>query len=43
MRLRERYVSLEGLDRYRAAPSLTGESLRPLLDGNGDITIGSVK
>jgi hypothetical protein len=37
LRLRERYVPLEGLDRYQIHPSLTGEILRPLIEGQGDI------
>ena len=37
MRLRERYVPLEGLDGYLVAPSLTGEILRPLLEAEGDV------
>jgi hypothetical protein len=37
LRLAERYVLLEGLDTYRISPSLTGEILRPLLEGHGDI------
>jgi len=37
LRLQERYAPLEGLDAYHAAPGLTGEVLRPLLDGHGDI------
>jgi hypothetical protein len=35
--MRERYVRLEGLDRYQITPSLTGEILRPLIEGQGDI------
>jgi len=37
LRLRERYVPLEGLDSYRVSPDLTGEILRPLLEGEGDV------
>jgi hypothetical protein len=37
LKLQERYVPMEGLDGYRATPSLTGEILHPLLDGNGDV------
>ena len=37
LRLQERYVPLQGLDAYEVAPSLTGEILRPLLEGGGDI------
>ena len=37
LRLQERYVPLEGLDTYEVTPSLTGEILRPLLEGGGDI------
>jgi hypothetical protein len=37
LRLRERYAPLEGLDRYQLGPALTGEILRPLLEGQGDI------
>jgi len=35
--LRERYVPLDGLDAYQVTPSLTGEILRPVLEGSGDI------
>ena len=35
--LQERYVPLDGLDAYQVAPSLTGEILRSVLDGSGDI------
>jgi hypothetical protein len=35
--LQERYVPLEGLDPYEVAPTLTGEILRPLVEGDGDI------
>jgi len=37
LRLRERYVPLEGLDSYQVGPSLTGEILRPLIEGQGDV------
>ena len=37
LRMRERYVPLEGLDRYQITPSLTGEILRPLIEGQGDV------
>src|SRR6516165_7997407 len=37
LRLRERYVPLEGLDSYQITPSLTGEILRPLIEGHGDV------
>ena len=37
LRLRERYVPLEGLDSYQVSPSLTGEILRPLIEGQGDV------
>jgi hypothetical protein len=37
LRLQERYVPLQGLDTYQVAPSLTGEMLRPLLEGDGDL------
>ncbi|SNR66204.1 hypothetical protein SAMN06265360_113133 [Haloechinothrix alba] len=37
VRLEERYVPLEGLDLYEIAPSVTGEALRPVLEGCGDI------
>ncbi len=37
LRLTERYVPLEGIDTYQVAPKLTGEVLRPLLEGGGDI------
>jgi len=39
LRLRERYVPLEGLDSYQVTPSLTGEILRPLIEGEGDVRI----
>ena len=35
VRLRERYVPLEGLDRYQVMPSLTGEILRSLIEAEG--------
>ena len=37
LRLRERYVPLEGLDSYPVTPDLTGEILRPLIEGQGDV------
>jgi hypothetical protein len=37
LRLRERYVPLDGLDAYQVSPSVTGEVLRPLLESQGDI------
>jgi len=37
VRLRERYVPLEGLDSYQVGPSLTGEMLRPLVEVAGDV------
>jgi hypothetical protein len=37
VRLRERYVPLEGLDSYQVTPSLTGEILRPLIEADGDV------
>jgi SAM-dependent methyltransferase len=37
LRLQERYVPLEGLDGYQLSPSVTGEILRPLMEGSGDI------
>jgi hypothetical protein len=42
LRLRERYVPLEGLDSYlvsagQAEPALTGEVLRPLMEAEGDV------
>ncbi len=37
LRLKERYAPLEGLDRYQVGPSLTGEILRPLIEGQGDV------
>ena len=30
-------MPLAGLDLYQIAPSLTGEMLRPLIEGSGDI------
>lgn len=35
--MQERYVPLNGLGAYQVAPSLTGEILRPMLEGSGDI------
>jgi hypothetical protein len=37
VRLRERYVPLQGLDGYSVTPSLTGEILRPLVEAEGDV------
>ena len=37
IRLQERYVPLAGLDGYQPSASLSGEILRPLLEGSGDI------
>jgi hypothetical protein len=37
LRLRERYVPLQGLDSYQITPALTGEILRPLIEGDGDV------
>ena len=37
LRLRERYVPMEGLDLYEIAPSLSGEILRSVLEATGDI------
>src|SRR5580692_1129828 len=37
LRLRERYVPLEGLDRYQLTADLTGEILRPLIEAEGDV------
>jgi hypothetical protein len=37
LRLREQYVPLEGLDSYQIAGDLTGEILRPLIEGDGDV------
>jgi hypothetical protein len=37
VRLRERYVPLQGLDRYLVSPALTGEILRPLMEAEGDV------
>lgn len=37
LRLRERYVPLEGLDLYPVAAGVSGEILRPLLEADGDI------
>ena len=37
LRLRERYVPLEGLDSYQVTPALTGEIIRPLIEGHGDV------
>ncbi|HEX9031075.1 MAG TPA: hypothetical protein VF834_04475 [Streptosporangiaceae bacterium] len=35
--LQERYVPLDGLDTYQIAPGLTGEILRSVLEGTGDV------
>ena len=37
LRLRERYVPLEGLDSYQLTPDLTGEILRQLIEADGDV------
>jgi hypothetical protein len=37
LRLRERYVPLEGLDTYQLTGELTGEMLHPLIEADGDI------
>jgi len=37
LRLRERYVPLDGLDAYQVSASVTGEILRPLLESGGDV------
>ena len=37
LRLRERYVPLEGLDSYQVTADLTGEILRPLIEADGDV------
>jgi hypothetical protein len=37
LRLRERYVPIEGLDTYQISAGLTGEILRPLLESEGDV------
>jgi len=37
LRLRERYVPLEGLDSYQVSPAITGEVLRPLMEAEGDV------
>jgi hypothetical protein len=37
LKLRERYVPLEGLDSYQVTAELTGEILRPLIEGDGDV------
>jgi hypothetical protein len=37
LRLQERYMPLEGLDLYQIATELTGETLRPQLESDGDI------
>ena len=37
LRLRERYVPLEGLDSYQVTAELTGEILHPLIEGDGDV------
>ncbi len=39
LRLRERYVPLQGLDSYQVSPSLTGEILRPLMEAEGDVRV----
>ncbi|HLK72774.1 MAG TPA: class I SAM-dependent methyltransferase [Streptosporangiaceae bacterium] len=37
LKLKERYVPLEGLDSYPLTPDLTGEILRPLIEADGDV------
>jgi hypothetical protein len=37
LRLQERYVPLDGLDAYQVTPAITGEILRSLLEGCGDV------
>ena len=37
LRLRERYVPLEGLDSYQLTGELTGEILHPLIEADGDV------
>ncbi|MDT7657330.1 MAG: hypothetical protein QOF38_2045 [Pseudonocardiales bacterium] len=37
LRLAERYVPLTGLDLYELAPSVNGETLRPLLESGADV------
>jgi hypothetical protein len=37
LRLEERYVPIEGLDRYQVAPSMTGEVVRPIVEADGDV------
>jgi hypothetical protein len=37
LRLAERYVPLDGLDAYQVCAGVTGEILRPLLEGHGDV------
>src|SRR5262249_41861657 len=37
LRLQERYVPLDGLDAYQVTPAITGEILRPLVEGCGDV------
>lgn len=37
MRLEERYVPMEGLDLYEVAPGAGGETLRPIVEANGDV------
>ncbi|WP_395104253.1 SAM-dependent methyltransferase [Actinomadura sp. SCN-SB] len=37
VRLKERYVPLAGLDLYELAPSVSGETLRPLLESGADV------
>jgi len=39
LRLAERYVPLEELDAYRVAPDITGETLRPIAESNGDLRL----
>jgi hypothetical protein len=39
LRLRERYVPLQGLDSYQVSPSLTGEVLRPLVEAEGNVRV----
>jgi hypothetical protein len=37
LKLKERYVPLEGLDSYPLTADLTGEILRPLIEADGDV------
>jgi hypothetical protein len=39
LRLDERYLPIEGLDTYQVTPGFSGETLRPLVETNGDVRL----